>query len=73
MWRETNIAFQHYLRLQRGLSQNTAVSYGLDIEKLICYLEKYNITETPANIEEDTLRQFVYEVAKDLNAHSQKI
>ena len=71
MWRETNIAFQHYLRLQRGLSQNTAVSYGLDIEKLICYLEKYNITETPANIEEDTLRQFVYEVAKDLNARSQ--
>ena len=71
MWRETNIAFQHYLRLQRGLSQNTAVSYGLDIEKLICYLEKYNITETPSNIEEDTLRQFVYEVAKDLNARSQ--
>ena len=71
MWREKNIAFQHYLRLQRGLSQNTAVSYGLDIEKLICYLEKYNITETPSNIEEDTLRQFVYEVAKDLNARSQ--
>ena len=71
MWRETNIAFQHYLRLQRGLSQNTAVSYGLDIEKLICYLEKYNITETPSNIEEDTSRQFVYEVAIDLNARSQ--
>ena len=47
------------------------MSYGLDIEKLICYLEKYNITETPSNIEEDTLRQFVYEVAKDLNARSQ--
>jgi tyrosine recombinase xerD len=43
----------------------------LDIEKLICYLEKYNITETPSNIKEDTLRQFVYEVAKDLNARSQ--
>ena len=43
----------------------------MDIEKLICYLEKYNITETPSNIEEDTLRQFVYEVAKDLNARSQ--
>ena len=43
----------------------------MDIEKLICYLEKYNITETPNNIEEDTLRQFVYEVAKDLNARSQ--
>ena len=65
------LIINNYLRLQRCLSQNTAVSYGLDIEKLICYLEKYNITETPANIEEDTLRQFVYEVAKDLNARSQ--
>ena len=71
MWHEINMAFQHYLRLQRGLSQNTVVSYGLDIEKLIAYLEKKNITETPDNIEEDTLRQFVYEVAKGLNARSQ--
>nr|WP_314288139.1 site-specific tyrosine recombinase XerD [uncultured Capnocytophaga sp.] len=71
MWHEINMAFQHYLRLQRGLSQNTVVSYGLDIEKLIAYLEKNNITETPDNIEEDTLRQFVYEVAKGLNARSQ--
>ncbi len=71
MWHEINMAFQHYLRLQRGLSQNTVASYGLDIEKLIVYLEKNNITETPDNIEEDTLRQFVYEVAKGLNARSQ--
>ena len=50
IWKKTNEDFQHYLRLQRGLSENTAVSYGLDIEKLIQYLEKYNITETPNNI-----------------------
>ena len=56
IWKKTNEDFQHYLRLQRGLSENTAVSYGLDIEKLIQYLEKYNITETPNNIGEDTLR-----------------
>ena len=71
IWKKTNEDFQHYLRLQRGLSENTAVSYGLDIEKLIQYLEKYNITETPNNIGEDTLRQFVYEVGKGLNARSQ--
>ena len=64
IWKKTNEDFQHYLRLQRGLSENTAVSYGLDIEKLIQYLEKYNITETPNNIGEDTLRQFVYVVGK---------
>ena len=71
MWRKVNTDYQNYLRLQRGLSQNTVVSYGLDIEKLIGYLEKYNITETPDTIQVDTLRQFVYEVSKELNARSQ--
>ena len=71
MWRKVNTDFQNYLRLQRGLSQNTVVSYGLDIEKLIGYLEKYNITEPPDTIQVDTLRQFVYEVSKELNARSQ--
>lgn len=71
MWRKVNTDYQNYLRLQRGLSQNTVVSYGLDIEKLIGYLEKYNITELPDTIQVDTLRQFVYEVSKELNARSQ--
>lgn len=71
MWRKINTDYQNYLRLQRGLSQNTVVSYGLDIEKLIGYLEKYNITEPPDTIQVDTLRQFVYEVSKELNARSQ--
>lgn len=71
MWRKVNTDYQNYLRLQRGLSQNTVVSYGLDIEKLIGYLEKYNINEPPDTIQVDTLRQFVYEVSKELNARSQ--
>ena len=71
MWRKVNTDYQNYLRLQRGLSQNTVVSYCLDIEKLIGYLEKYNITEPPDTIQVDTLRQFVYEVSKELNARSQ--
>ena len=71
MWRKVNTDYQNYLRLQRGLSQNTVVSYGLDIEKLIGDLEKYNITEPPDTIQVDTLRQFVYEVSKELNARSQ--
>jgi len=71
MWQNANTDFQHYLRFQRGLSQNTVTSYGLDIEKLINYLQKYHITETPDNITEDTLRQFIYQEGKLLNARSQ--
>lgn len=71
MWAKTNTDFQNYLRFQRGMSENTIVSYGLDIEKLIHYLQKYHIEEPPATIQEDTLRQFVYEIGKELNARTQ--
>ncbi|GIJ96626.1 tyrosine recombinase XerC [Capnocytophaga stomatis] len=63
--------YKHFLRLQRGMSKNSVVSYGLDIEKLISYLEKYEIHENPNTISADTLRQFIYDTSKELNARSQ--
>lgn len=71
MWREIKEEYQNYLLFQRGMSKNSVISYGLDIEKLILYLEKYKIEETPDTISVETLRQFVYDVSKELNARSQ--
>ena len=71
LWHTTKEAYQNYLRLQRGMSKNSVISYGLDIEKLIGYLAQYEIDESPDTIGVDTLREFVYEVSKDLNARSQ--
>ena len=31
-------AFDAYLMLERGLSENTRLSYRSDVEKLICYI-----------------------------------
>ncbi|ATA68857.1 site-specific tyrosine recombinase XerD [Capnocytophaga cynodegmi] len=70
-WRTTLTEYQYFLRFQRGMSKNSVTSYGLDIEKLISYLEKYGINETPITISVDTLRQFIYEVSKELNTRSQ--
>ncbi|MDO4230487.1 MAG: site-specific tyrosine recombinase XerD [Capnocytophaga sp.] len=71
MWHNIKEEYQLYLQLQRGMSKNSIISYGLDIEKLIAYLEMYQIEETPDTISVDTLRQFVYEASKELNARSQ--
>lgn len=70
-WKATLTEYQNYLRLQRGMSNNSVISYGLDLEKLIIYLEKYQIKESAENITSDTLRQFVYETSKNINSRSQ--
>lgn len=70
-WAHTLKDFQHFLKIERGLSDNTIVNYSHDIEKLIRYLEDTDSKYSPLSIDEETVQQFIYEVAKILNARSQ--
>ncbi|WP_430409597.1 site-specific tyrosine recombinase XerD [Kordia sp.] len=70
-WAHSLKDFQHYLKIERGLSDNTIVNYSHDIEKLIRFLDENVIPHSPLTIDEETIQQFVYEVAKILNARSQ--
>ena len=63
--------FQHYLKIERGLSQNTVQSYRLDVQKLIHYLQTHSVTADPVNIEADIIQQFLYELAKNANSRTQ--
>lgn len=63
--------FQSYLRIERGLSQNTIDNYSLDIERLYGFLIQNKIDVSPISISEETIQQFVYVVSKELNARSQ--
>ena len=63
--------FQHYLKIERGLSQNTVQSYHLDVQKLIRYLQTHSITADPVNIKADMIQQFLYELAKNANSRTQ--
>ena len=63
--------YQNYLRLERGLSENTIANYSFDIEKLVAFLVTNSIQESPIIISDVTIQQFIYEIASQVNARSQ--
>ncbi|TRZ45159.1 site-specific tyrosine recombinase XerD [Robertkochia solimangrovi] len=70
-WNHALTDYEHYLKIERGLSQNTIENYKLDVQKLIHYLEKHEITVTPTSISTEELQQFVYLTAAEINPRSQ--
>ncbi len=70
-WQSYLKEYQNYLRLERGLSENTIANYTFDIEKLISFLESNEIDVSPLKITEEVVQQFIYEIAKNVNASSQ--
>lgn len=70
-WQHALKDYQNYLRLERGLSQNSIVNYSLDIKKLMRWLQANQIEVSPIAIGEETIKDFVYQTAKELNPRSQ--
>lgn len=61
-WEQAIKDFKHYLKLERGLSDNTLVSYSLDLQKLANFSndDKWK----PLKLDFDQLQQFISEQAK---------
>lgn len=70
-WSQALQEYQDYLRIERGLSENSVLNYGLDLQKLIYFVEQHQIEASPLSIEEDELKRFVYQSAEQLNPRSQ--
>ncbi|KJD33058.1 integrase [Tamlana nanhaiensis] len=70
-WQTALKDYKTYLKIERGLSENSISSYALDIYKLIQYLETNNFEVSPIKISSETIQQFIYDAAKQLNARSQ--
>lgn len=71
IWKHALKDYTVYLKLERGLSDNSIQGYTRDIEKLMIFLDTRSITIGPLEIDKATVQQFVYEVAKVVNPRSQ--
>ncbi len=70
-WKHALKDYQLYLKIERGLSENSIDNYSRDVNKLIRYLEENKISTSPITISAETIKQFIYEIAKEVNARSQ--
>ncbi|WP_299048747.1 site-specific tyrosine recombinase XerD [uncultured Polaribacter sp.] len=70
-WQNAVKDYQLYLKIERGLSSNTINSYSADLDKLMDFLTNNNITVSPISIDSSLVQQFIYEIAKKVNARSQ--
>ena len=70
-WNEALKDFSLYLKIERGMSMHTVNNYNLDVQKLIVFLETHSIELSPLKIETETVQQFIYELAKEVNPRTQ--
>ena len=70
-WKDALTDFLHYVKLERGLSENSVENYRFDVLKLTRFLTEHNNSVSPIDIKSTTIQPFVYESSKKLKAPSQ--
>lgn len=70
-WKTYLKEYQNYLRLERGLSENTIQNYSFDIEKLEFFLIESKDEVSPLKITEEIVQSFIYTIANQVNPRSQ--
>lgn len=70
-WKKAIEAYSFYLRLEQGLSDNTIESYQFDVNRLARYCESLKRKNTPISLQVDTLKDFVFQLSKEVQPPTQ--
>lgn len=71
-WTTAISDYVHYLKIERGLSDNSISNYVYDIKRLIKHLNTNNKSELlPTNIDNTIIQEFIYSISKELNPRTQ--
>jgi integrase/recombinase XerD len=70
-WKNSITDYKKYLRIDRGLSDNTISNYARDLTKLIRFLDTHQISKNPITITKEEIQKFVYDIAKEVQPRSQ--
>ena len=70
-WKQAILDYNHYLNIERGLSENTIDNYIRDVKKFVTFLEKKEVYSSPIQITEEFNQEFVYDISKKISPRSQ--
>jgi len=70
-WDQACSDFQMYLKIERGLSENSIQSYRLDIQSFRNFLVEVQSEKGPLECSKETVQRFIYETAKVMSPHTQ--
>jgi len=63
--------FEHFLKIERGLSENTILNYRFDVSKLVNYLEENKINVNAKDIDKYLMQEFLFQISKTKNSRTQ--
>ncbi len=70
-WEQAIQDYLHYLRLERGLSDNSVQNYRRDVGKLAVFMRDHAPDRSPKNTRREDIEAFVHALAAKLKARSQ--
>lgn len=70
-WKDALTDYQYFLKIERGLSENSIKAYSQDIQKLIHFLADQDLKESPVGISAEIIERFIYDSAKTVAPRSQ--
>lgn len=70
-WEQAIADYKNYLHIERGLSVNSISNYERDIKRLLKWMAATKRNDSPKNIQQETLQEFIYGLAKEVAPRSQ--